>query len=136
MNAIGREILLRIVFDLLVQDRLDHESRACEQQRVAIGRRDRGRLGANRRAAAGLVVDDDRLAKLALQLLRQQPHHDVIRRPRRVGHDDPDRLARKALGNRPLRSAGQRQRRQGGNNCKSGEHELGHFGLASILVGT
>jgi hypothetical protein len=125
----GRKILQRIVFDLLGHDRLDHEGRACEQQRVAVGRRDRGRLGADGRAAAGFVVDHDRLAELALQLLRQQAREDVVRRARRVGHDDSNWLARKTLG---LRRRRQCKRRNGDDKCKFSNRGSDH---ASMLHG-
>src|SRR6516165_1851198 len=126
-----RKILQRIVFDLLGHDRLDDEGRACEQQRVAIGGRDRGRLGADRRAATGLVVDHDRLAELALQVLRQQPRHHVVGRARRVGHDDPHRFAREALGLGRRRVPDQRERRDGGDACESSGRGSAHA-LCSI----
>jgi hypothetical protein len=111
------KILLRIVFDLLGHDRLDDERRACQQQRVAVGRRGRRRFGADGRAAAGFVIDHDSLAELALQVLRQQPRHHVIRRPRRVGHDDADRLLRKTVGRRVL--ADERKTGDGDNTRES-----------------
>jgi hypothetical protein len=119
-----RKILLRIVFDLLGHDRLDYESRACKQQRVAIGRRCRGGLGADRRPAAGLVIDDDRLAKRGLQLLRQQPRQDVVRRTWRVGNDDPDGFARKGLSRRRL--ADRRKRCNGHDECELSSRGSAH----------
>ena len=104
---------MRIVLDLLGHDRFDDERRACEKKRIAVGRRGGGHLGADRRAAAGLVVDHGSLAELGLQVLRQQPRHHVVRRARRVGHDDADRLARKAIGRRGL--ADERKSRDGSN---------------------
>src|SRR5262249_15500509 len=67
------------------------------------------------RAATGLVVDHDRLAELALQRLRQQAREDVVRRARRVGHDDPNWLTRKTLG---LRRRRQCKRRDGDDKRK------------------
>ncbi len=71
-NATGAKSFCVIVFDLLGHDRLD-DGADCEEERVAVGRGAGCRLGADRRAAAGLVVDHDSLAELTLQVLGQQP---------------------------------------------------------------
>jgi hypothetical protein len=86
---------------------------------------------ATTRAATGLVVDHDRLAELALQVLRQQPRDDVVGRARRVGHDDPHRLAREALGLGRRRVPDQRERRDGGDACESSSRGSAHA-LCSI----
>ena len=56
----------------------------------------------------------------------REPHHDVIRRPRRVGHDDPDRLARKALGIGRRRPHDQRKSRNGDNGCEFSSRGSAH----------
>ena len=90
-QAYGREILQRLVRRLL-QVRHDRVRPArAREQRVAVGRAFRDRIRADRAARTCAVVDHERLAEHALQLLRDHARGDVGRLPRRPGHDHPDR---------------------------------------------
>ena len=64
---------------------------------VAVGRGLGDRAGADDAGAAGAVVDHERLAELALDLLRHQPREHVGAAARRIGHDQLDRPLRIAL---------------------------------------
>ena len=95
---IGVEVLFRIV-----RDRLEGEL----VQRQHLVRQDAdgvavvGRLGAGAagdvHAAAGAVLDHDRLAEPLLQLVAERAHEDVAGAAGAVGGDDADRLARIGL---------------------------------------
>src|SRR5213079_1507345 len=90
-----REVLQRVVAELLVQVRIHHVAAdAGEEKRVAVGRRLRRELRADRAAGAGPVVDDDRLAKLRADLLRDRARHGVVAAAGREGDDQVDRLRR------------------------------------------
>ena len=65
------QVLERIKRKLVVDVRIDDERRAVgEQQRVAVGGRLCDRVGAERSARAGPVLDDDRLSPLLGKPLR------------------------------------------------------------------
>jgi hypothetical protein len=71
--------------------------RSVEEQRVAVGRRFRHRLGADVAAGAAAVLDDDRFAPGLLQLLGEQPPQAVGRAARREGHHQAQRFRGKVL---------------------------------------
>jgi hypothetical protein len=69
-----REIAQGIVRQLLVDDPVHGEhARRAVQQRIAVGLGARHRLGADDPVRARAIVDDDLLAPIRGQLLRQQP---------------------------------------------------------------
>ena len=82
-----------------------------QQQRVAVGRGLGNDVGADHRAAAGLVVDDEALAQRLLQPLREKAGVVVGRAAGGEGHDDADRPVGIALGQRGAAKHGQAQRR-------------------------
>ena len=83
------EIPVRV--DDLLQHRDVHELRRCtEQQRVAVGLSPRHADRADRAAAAGPVLDHERLAELAREILRRQPRHHVGVAAGGVRYDDRD----------------------------------------------
>jgi hypothetical protein len=85
---------------------------APEQQRVAVGLRARHRDGADRTAAAGAVLDHERLAELVGEIAAGEPRHHVGVAARRIGHDDRNRTRRPGGGMRANRGSGQRGGRQ------------------------
>ena len=72
------EILERIVGELAVEERIHHQ-RAVDrhQQRVAVGRRLRHRLGADDGVRSRPVVDDDLLAQILAHLLADEPAEEI-----------------------------------------------------------
>ena len=61
-----REVLLRVVRQALVDERIDHEARGIDEQRVTVGRRLRDDLRADDAVRARLVLDHEGLAELLL----------------------------------------------------------------------
>ena len=67
------EILHRIVWQLLVELRVEHEDRGRgEEQRVAVGLGARHHFSADRALRAGLVLDHDRLLEIAGKIIADQ----------------------------------------------------------------
>jgi hypothetical protein len=64
----------------------------AQDQRMAIRRRARHRLGPDRAIRAGAIVDDDRLAERARHGGAERAHHDIGQPPRVPRHDDPEGL--------------------------------------------
>src|SRR5260370_2523423 len=96
-DAVRREVLDRVVGQLLHQ-RNDGEWRATsEVQRVAIGRRAYHVFGANGAGSAAATLDDERLTEhLGEPVGSDAPEH--IRDPAwAVGHDDFNRMGRPFL---------------------------------------
>ena len=97
------EVVERIVGQALVEKLVHHQRRIDRhEQRVAVGRRLRGRLGADQRVGAGPVLDQDRLAPVLAHLLADDARHDVARAARRERHDDADRPVGIGAGVGPL----------------------------------
>src|SRR6218665_456646 len=110
----GRKVFIQLVAEVFEERGADRMRSGCQHQRVAIGRAARRPLGPRVAARAGPVVDDELLAGLLRQLLRQHARHDIRCAARRVRHDQPDRLVRVAL--RPgCRGSGRKTR--GGAQC-------------------
>jgi hypothetical protein len=65
--------------------------RGCEQQAVAVGLGGLDLVGADHARAAGLVLDDHRLAERGGHLLGDHAADDVGRAGRRERHDQPHR---------------------------------------------
>ena len=79
------------------------------EERVAVGRRLRRELGADRAAGAAAVVDDDLLAEALAHLRRDAARDDVDRAAGRERHDETDGFA--GVVGRSLR-LGSREREQ------------------------
>jgi hypothetical protein len=96
-------ISARIVRHAGEQQRIDRQRPADRQaERVAVGRGLGDRVGAEIAARARLVLDHEVLAELVLEVIGDQPHHQVGGRAGAERHDQLDRPGRPAL-------------RQGGN---------------------
>ncbi len=122
------EILGRIERQLAVERLVDGErSGRGEQQRVAVGIRLGHRLAAGVAAAAGSILDDELLAEIVGELLRQDARHHVDRAAGRVRIDDAD----DALGI-ILRGAWRRQRKERQDNDRGSTQKLQHL-LGSLL---
>ena len=78
-----REVAHRIVRQRRVEARIDGDRVARHQQRVAVGRRLDGTLDRDVAAAAGRILDHDRLAPACGELLGKQSRRNV-RRARRA----------------------------------------------------
>ena len=92
-----REVLDRVERELRVERRADRVGLRREQQRVAVGRRLRDHFAADRRARAGLVLDDDLLAPALAEFLRDHAHRAVDRAAGRERHDDAHGARRELL---------------------------------------
>jgi len=97
----------RVVVEIFVDRGPDGERPWCgEEQRVAVGLRACGRLGADRSASpARPILDHDRLPERRSNAVRDQPGRDIDP-ARRERHDDLDRPVRIGLGGR--RTGGKR----------------------------
>ena len=109
-----REIGDEVVVEVLVQHRVDRIDRIGHEQRVAVGRRVCGEFAADVVVAAGAIFDDERLAELRRQPLRDQPRGDIGRTSRGGGDDDTDRTNRIGVRARRRRATSQR-------GCASGK---------------
>jgi len=65
-----REVVHRIVVDLLVEHRIERQRARHHQQRVAIGRRAGDRLDADHVAGAGAVLHEELLLERGREMLR------------------------------------------------------------------
>ena len=87
-------VFLRLVGKALVQELVDeHGGAQRHQQRVAIGRRLEGVVGAAHAASATPVVHQHGLAQAGRELFAQGAGRDVGRAARLVGHHQPDGFA-------------------------------------------
>ena len=94
-----REIAHRIVRQLAVHARIDrHRAGDAEEQRIAVGRRFGGDLGADDGAGAGPVVDDNLLPEHGRHFRREHARDDVAATAGSEGHDEFDGLGRISLG--------------------------------------
>ncbi|MNN12870.1 hypothetical protein D3C81_1258790 [compost metagenome] len=89
-----REVLARIVVDLLVERLVDGHRAAAHDQCVAIGRGLRGDFHADIAAGAGAVFHHDGLAELLAEPLGQGAREDVGGLSGREGHDQLDGTVR------------------------------------------
>ena len=113
----------------LAQDRADDDAVVVDQQRVAVRRRARHRLGRDDAAGARPALDDDRLAFRAGDVIRQDADQKVDAAPGRNRDDDADRSA----GLRPCGMIGHRggQTRQCKSAGRKGE-KLPHLRLLGL----
>jgi hypothetical protein len=95
-----REILDRIVGELRVHRRADRVGLRRQQQRVAVGRRARDALAADRGARARLVLDVHRLAETSRHRVRDHANRAVDGAARGKRHDDLDRPRREVIAGR------------------------------------
>ena len=85
--------------------------RACNQQRVAVGRCTRHSACSNIAAGTGAVLNDELLPELLRELLSDQAGEDVAWPAGGEGHDHPHRpIGIGALGRLPVCRAGDEQR--------------------------
>ena len=108
-----REVAQKIETELVVERRVDRVVGADHQQRVAVGRRARDRLGRDVAAGARLVLDDELLGELLGQRLRDQARQDVDRLAGRKTDHHAHRLCRICLRRSDPRDSGQRERAGG-----------------------
>ena len=88
----GHEIDERIDVELAIERRIDGDRPdRIDDQRVAVGRRARCELGADIPAAAGAIVDDERLLQALRQLLADHARQDVGGAASGEGDDDTHR---------------------------------------------
>jgi hypothetical protein len=91
------EILHRIERRLRRCVRADGERHVAHQQRIAVGRTLRQRIGRDVARGAGAVLDHDRLAEPVLQLRAQHARDDVGRPAGGKAHQHANRFGRKGL---------------------------------------
>ncbi len=131
VNDVG-EVLGRIPGDFLHQRQAEHRDRNLRDG-VAVGLGG-GRHGgrADRAAAAGLVVDRDRLAENLRGAVGDRAHRDVGRAARRPRHDQRDRLGRIFL----RAGGGRHQHADGGDSdASNGDvQNMSNFSLAASLT--
>ena len=89
-----------------------------QEQRVAVGRRTRDRLGAQDRAGARTVLDHERLLERFGQVLAELAGKDIGRAAGRERHDDLDRPCRIGLRSRHRAGNGESQRQNRENAQK------------------
>src|SRR5205823_13907403 len=93
-----REILDWIVRELRIERGIDPvRRRRTEEQRVAIRRRLRNELGADRSGRTGAVVDDNRLSETVGELLTDRTRDQIERTARGEGRYQADGLCRITL---------------------------------------
>ena len=91
------EVLLPVVRRAAEQGRAVGQRGRRHEERVAVGRRTRDKLGADHGAGAGLVLDDDRLTQFDLQPRRDDAGGDVDISAGCEGRDDLHRFGRPVL---------------------------------------
>src|SRR5262249_56016442 len=72
-----RDVANEIERELVIERGVDRMRAGDQEERVAVRRRPDDRLGADRAAGSGAVVDHERLAEPFLQPLRQRPRKNV-----------------------------------------------------------
>ena len=116
-----REVLHRVVAELLVERRIDAHRRARRhQQRVAIGRRLDDRVDADLLARAGTVLDHEGLAELLFEHLRAHPRQDVGGARRRERHDDRGASRRIVVGRGRMTARQERDGNRTGTSSQRG----------------
>ncbi len=89
------EVFHRIVRQLLVEHRIEHEDRRRrDEQRVTVGLGAGHGFGGDGALRTGLVLDDDRLLQVPAEILADQPAEDIGRTARGIGNDELDRTRR------------------------------------------
>ena len=122
------EVLARIVWLVRHQRRVDRlRSDRGGEPGVAVGRRLRDRVRADDAAAAGPVLDQERLAELLLKFVGDGAGQDVGRARRRRAGNEADRMVRpvRLRGHRAQQQHGwRRQQGPAGQHCAGfGHHE-------------
>src|SRR5690349_7679981 len=84
----GRDVAARIVRQALVEPRSGRDRDVVEEKRIAVARRLRDDVRAERTTGARAVVDDERLAKLLPELLPENARNEIARAARRKRDDD------------------------------------------------
>jgi hypothetical protein len=94
----GREIPQRVVWQRSNQAHAHGELAARHQQRVSVRSGFRHDIGAYHAAAAGTIIDDERLAQALRKFLSDRAAQRIVAAARRIRHDQPDRLRWITLG--------------------------------------
>src|SRR5687768_10191760 len=92
-----REVLLRVVIELRVQQRAQRDQGRREYDGVPVGRRLRGELETEIAARAGAIVGNDLLPQLLGEFLRKRAPENVARAARREWQDQAHRFRRERL---------------------------------------
>ena len=93
-----RKIAHGVERQLRKQGRIHYEWKRMQERRVAVGRRPRGKLGADVAVRPGAVIDEHALAREFRHLRSDETRHDVEAAAGRVGDDHAYRLGGIALG--------------------------------------
>jgi hypothetical protein len=118
------KILERIVGQLVIEARADHQRRvAAHEERVAVRRRLGDPIGCDVAAGAGDVLDDHRLAPAFGEPVGEETCGDVGRHARGKPDDDPDRLFRVARLGVGVADDGEGGG-DAGENAKQGSHAI------------
>lgn len=86
----GAKSATESVREFFVQRGADEMRIADREQRIAVGRRFGDLIGADGRARAGPIVDDDLVTERVGQFLRKYAARHIGRAARRKRHDKPD----------------------------------------------
>ena len=129
-----REVLHRVVGQLVVEAGIEGHRPACaDEQRVAVGRGLRDKVGADDRVRARLVLDDEGLPEPLLQLRADQAPEDVVGAPGRKPDDEAHGLGR--VGVRGLGVRGECRGCQGCEQQHCLEIQLSLLGLVVLCKG-
>jgi len=123
------EILERIVGNVAIEARVDHDSGRDGGEGVTVGGRPRRHLVGDDAVGTGSIVHHDGLPERLRELGRDQPCERIGGAARRHGDDHPDGLGGINLG--PDR--GQRQRRRA--QCAHNVPAIHGVGLLAVVVG-
>ena len=139
------EVVEWIIGQVLVEAGIEYDvAQAADEQRIAVGRRVDGGLGADDGAGAGAVFHHHALPQPLAELVGQQPADDVVAAGRPDRHDDLDRtvgivLRGGAAGGEPERRQRERERRQrewenGQQRAKGGARRHGDELRAGVVL--
>ena len=125
-----RQVLQRIVGELLIERRVDRERAARrEQQRVTVRRGLRDGRGRCRGAGARAVLHDEGLAEPLGELLRHQPADDINRSTCGERHYDGDLARRIVLRGDWTRNRERWRRRRSIGRCARRPPSTGSYGI-------
>ena len=123
-----REVPVEVELEVLVDLRRDEKLRGHHQPRVAVGRRARDDLRAERAGDARPRIHDDALVPRLVEPFREHAGDDVRPGARRAADDEADR--RSGIGARFAACDG---RRESAVESRSGKHRQAAHGPSSVL---